>query len=77
MNLKNLTAEERETLRKQFFEEERKKEEERKAKIEGYKTLVDETVLNAMEKIKGVSSQIGQVKKSIFADFKRDRKSVV
>ncbi|WP_336015412.1 DUF3164 family protein [Fusobacterium polymorphum] len=70
MNLKNLTAEERETLRKQFFEEERKKEEERKAKIEGYKTLVDETVLNAMKKIKGVSTQIGQVKKSIFADFK-------
>lgn len=70
MDLKNLTAEERETLRKQFFEEDRKKEEERKAKIEEYKTLVDETVLNAMEKIKGVSTQIRQVKKSIFADFK-------
>ena len=58
MDIKNLTVEEKEALRKQFLEEEKSKEAKRKEKIEAYKKLVDETV------------QITMTKKEVFDDFK-------
>ena len=36
MNLENMTAEEKEILRKQLLEEDRQKKAERKAKVEAY-----------------------------------------
>ena len=52
MNLENMTAEEKEILRKQLVEEDRQKKAERKAKVDAYKNLVDETVINEIDKIK-------------------------
>lgn len=70
MNLENMTAEEKEILKKQLLEEEKQKKVERKAKIEAYKNLVDETVINAIDKIKNISAQIMMSKKEVFDDFK-------
>ena len=70
MNLENMTAEEKETLKKQLLEEERQKKAERKAKIDAYKNLVDETVINSIDKIKNISAQIMMSKKEVFDDFK-------
>ena len=70
MNLENMTAEEKEILRKQLLEEEKQKKVERKAKIEAYKNLVDETVINSIDKIKNISAQIMMSKKEVFDDFK-------
>lgn len=70
MDIKNLTAEEKEALRKQFLEEEKSKEAKRKEKIEAYKKLVDETVMSSMKKVKEVSAQIAMTKKEVFDDFK-------
>lgn len=70
LDFNNMTAEEKATLKKQILEEEVKEKAERKAKVEDYKTLVDETVIKAMEKVKGVSNQITTVKKEVFDDFK-------
>ena len=70
MDIKNLTAEEKEALRKQFLEEEKSKEAKRKEKIEAYKKRVDETVMTSMKKVKEVSAQIGMTKKEVFDDFK-------
>lgn len=70
LDFNNLTAEEKEKMRKAVLEEEKQKETKRKEKIEDYKTLVDETVIKAMKKVKGVSNQITAVKKEVFDDFK-------
>ena len=70
MNLENMTAEEKEILKKQLLEEEKQKKAERKAKIEAYKNLVDETVINSIDKIKNISAQIMMSKKEVFDDFK-------
>jgi hypothetical protein len=70
MNLENMTAEEKEILKKQLLEEERQKKAERKAKIDAYKNLVDETVINSIDKIKNISAQIMMSKKEVFDDFK-------
>lgn len=70
MNLENMTAEEKEILKKQLLEEEKQKKVERKAKIEAYKNLVDETVINSIDKIKSISAQIMMSKKEVFDDFK-------
>lgn len=70
MNLENMTTEEKEILKKQLLEEEKQKKVERKAKIEAYKNLVDETVINAIDKIKNISAQIMMSKKEVFDDFK-------
>ena len=70
MDIKNLTAEEKEALRKQFLEEEKSKEAKRKEKIEAYKKLVDETVMSSIKKVKEVSAQIAMTKKEVFDDFK-------
>jgi len=70
MDIKNLTVEEKEALRKQFLEEEKSKEAKRKEKIEAYKKLVDETVMSSMKKVKEVSAQIAMTKKEVFDDFK-------
>ena len=70
MNLENMTAEEKEILRKQLLEEDRQKKAERKAKVDAYKNLVDETVINSIEKIKNISAQIMMSKKEVFDDFK-------
>ena len=70
MNLENMTAEEKEILKKQLLEEEKQKKVERKAKIEAYKNLVDETVINSIDKIKNISAQIMMLKKEVFDDFK-------
>lgn len=70
LDFKNMTDEQKATLKKQILEEEAQEKAERKAKVEGYKTLVDETVIKAMEKVKGVSNQITTVKKEVFDDFK-------
>ena len=70
LDFNNMTAEEKATLKKQILEEEVKEKAKRKAKIEDYKTLVDETVIKAMEKVKGVSNEITAVKKEVFDDFK-------
>nr|DAX62172.1 MAG TPA: Protein of unknown function (DUF3164) [Caudoviricetes sp.] len=70
MNLENMTAEEKEILKKQLLEEEKQKKVERKAKIEAYKNLVDETVINSIDKIKNISAQIMMSKKEVFDDFK-------
>jgi hypothetical protein F3_01881 len=70
MNLENMTAEEKEILKKQLLEEEKQKKAERKAKIEAYKNLVDETVINSIDKIKNISAQIMISKKEVFDDFK-------
>lgn len=70
MNLENMTAEEKEILRKQLLEEDRQKKAERKAKVDAYKNLVDETVINSIDKIKNISAQIMMSKKEVFDDFK-------
>lgn len=70
MNLENMTAEEKEILKKQLLEEDKQKKVERKAKIEAYKNLVDETVINSIDKIKNISAQIMMSKKEVFDDFK-------
>ena len=70
MNLENMTAEEKEILRKQLLEEDRQKKAERKAKVDAYKNLVDETVINEIDKIKNISTQIMMLKKEVFDDFK-------
>ena len=70
MNLENMTAEEKEILRKQLLEEDRQKKAERKAKVDAYKNLVDETVINEIDKIKNISAQIMMLKKEVFDDFK-------
>ncbi len=70
MNLENMTAKEKEILKKQLLEEEKQKKAERKAKIEAYKNLVDETVINSIDKIKNISAQIMMSKKEVFDDFK-------
>ena len=70
MNLENMTAEEKKILKKQLLEEEKQKKVERKAKIEAYKNLVDETVINSIDKIKNISAQIMMSKKEVFDDFK-------
>nr|DAQ86417.1 MAG TPA: Protein of unknown function (DUF3164) [Caudoviricetes sp.] len=70
LDFKNMTDEQKAALKKQILEEEAKEKAERKAKVEGYKTLVDETVIKAIEKIKGISNQITAVKKEVFDDFK-------
>lgn len=70
LDFKNMTDEQKANLKKQILEEEAKEKAERKAKVEGYKSLVDETVIKAMEKVKGVSNQITTVKKEVFDDFK-------
>lgn len=70
MNLENMTAEEKEILKKQLLEEEAQEKAKRKAKVEGYKTLVDETVINSIDKIKNISAQIMMSKKEVFDDFK-------
>ena len=70
MNLENMTAEEKEILKKQLLEEEKQKKAERKARIEAYKNLVDETVINSIDKIKNISAQIMMSKKEVFDDFK-------
>lgn len=70
MDIKNLTAEEKEALRKQFLEEEKSNEAKRKEKIEAYKKLVDETVMSSMKKVKEVSAQIAMTKKEVFDNFK-------
>jgi len=57
-------------LKKQLLEEEKQKKVERKAKIEAYKNLVDETVINSIDKIKNISAQIMMSKKEVFDDFK-------
>ena len=70
LDFKNMTDEQKAALKKQILEEEAKEKAERKVKVEGYKTLVDETVIKAIEKIKGISNQITAVKKEVFDDFK-------
>ena len=65
-----MTAKEKEILKKQLLEEEKQKKAERKAKIEAYKNLVDETVINSIDKIKNISAQIMMSKKEVFDDFK-------
>ena len=70
MNLENMTAEEKEILRKQLLEEDRQKKAERKVKVDAYKNLVDETVINEIDKIKNISAQIMMLKKEVFDDFK-------
>ena len=70
LDFNNMTAEEKANLKKQILEDEAKQKVERKAKVEGYKSLVDETVIKALEKVKGVSNQIIIVKKEVFDDFK-------
>ena len=70
LDFNNLTAEEKEKMRKAVLEEEKQKETKRKEKIEDYKTLVDETVIKAMKKVKEVSEQIAMTKKEVFDDFK-------
>ena len=70
MNLENMTAEEKEILRKQLLEEDRQKKAERKAKVDAYKNLVDETVINSIDKIKNISAQIMMSKKEVFDNFK-------
>ena len=70
MNLENMTAEEKEILKKQLLEEERQKKAERKEKIDAYKNLVDEKVINSIDKIKNISAQIMMSKKEVFDDFK-------
>lgn len=70
LDFKNMTDEQKANLKKQILEEEAKEKAERKAKIEGYKSLVDETVIKAMEKVKGISNQITTIKKEVFDDFK-------
>ena len=52
LDFKNMTDEQKANLKKQILEEEAKEKAERKAKVEGYKILVDETVIKAMEKVK-------------------------
>ena len=70
LDFKNMTDEQKANLKKQILEEEAKEKAERKAKVEGYKSLVDETVIKAMEKVKGISNQITTIKKEVFDDFK-------
>lgn len=70
LDFKNMTDEQKAALKKQILEEEAKEKAERKAKVEGYKSLVDETVIKAMEKVKGISNQITTIKKEVFVDFK-------
>ena len=72
MNLdyKNMTDEQKANLKKQILEEEKQKKAERKAKIDAYKNLVDETVINSIDKIKNISAQIMMSKKEVFDDFK-------
>ena len=70
LDFKNMTDEQKAALKKQILEEEAKEKAERKAKVEGYKSLVDETVIKAMEKVKGISNQITTIKKEVFDDFK-------
>lgn len=70
LDFKNMTDEQKANLKKQILEEEAKEKAERKAKVEGYKSLVDETVIKAMEKVKGISKQITTIKKEVFDDFK-------
>lgn len=70
LDFNNLTAEEKEEMRKAVLEEEKQNETKRKEKIEAYKKLVDETVMSSMKKVKEVSAQIAMTKKEVFDDFK-------
>ena len=70
LDFKNMTDEQKANLKKQILEEEKQKKAERKAKIDAYKNLVDETVINSIDKIKNISAQIMMSKKEVFDDFK-------
>ena len=70
LDFNNMTAEEKANLKKQILEDEAKEKAERKAKVDAYKNLVDETVINEIDKIKNISAQIMMLKKEVFDDFK-------
>lgn len=69
MDFKNLTAEEKEALRKQFLEEEKVKEAKRKEKIKEYKGIVDETVKENFNKVEKLAEILKSTKLEIFKSF--------
>ncbi|OSZ79299.1 hypothetical protein CAP35_13885 [Chitinophagaceae bacterium IBVUCB1] len=69
-NIKNLTPEEKEELRRQFMEEEKQKGERTKQERKNYKTLVNTTIPVLFKDLMAVSANLSAVKKKVFDELK-------
>lgn len=69
MDITNLSAEERATLKAQLEQEEREKQQRIEHEREAYKDLVDITVETAVEKLQRLSTQMLLLKQEVFNEF--------
>ena len=69
MNIKDLTAEQREELLRELENEKKREEEEKRAKIEEYKKLVADTTVASFKELQDISSKIREIKKRVFDNF--------
>ena len=69
MDFNNLTAEEKEAIRKAVLEEEKTKEAKRKEKTKEYKGIVDETVKENFNKVEKLAEILKSTKLEIFKSF--------
>lgn len=69
IDLKNMTAEEREVLRKQLEAEELEEKKRIKEEREEYKRLAEETAVKAFDMLAKLSEELKKAKEQIFQDF--------
>lgn len=69
IDVKNMTAEEREKLRKQLVAEELEEKKRIKEEREEYKRLAEETAVKAFDMLAKLSEELKKAKEQIFEDF--------
>jgi hypothetical protein len=69
LDLKNLTKEQREDLKKQLVAEEKAAKEKEQSDRETYKNMVCESVDETFEFLQGISQQLSDVKMNVFNNF--------
>lgn len=68
MDIKNMTAEERASLKAQLEAEERAEKQKREEDIDAYKKLVDEFCRSKFNRLRTLSKEMRRLKEEIFAD---------
>ncbi len=69
MDIKNLSKEQRDELKKQLAEEEKEQKKKEQEERETYKVMVCESVDETFEFLQGISQQLSDVKMNVFNNF--------